>query len=495
MDYPSPINSTDNLPEIRPRGKRFGKKFFYSIFILGMLLLTFGLSVISSAEEDGWGGSWRRLPLINQMGNFVFEQKNKLAGIKDDRVNVLLLGMGGLNHDGPFLSDTIILASIKPSTGEVALASIPRDLSVPFEDQGWVKINHINSIGEVRKSGSGGELTKATLSKILNIEIPYYARLDFAGFTKLIDEFGGLDINVENTLDDYYYPINGKEDDAVYRERFEHLYIKEGQQHMDGDLALKYVRSRMSAGIEGSDFARSKRQQKVLLAFKNKVWSWETFVNPGKISALLSAYQHHVATNLKTAEIIRLVKLTKNASQDNIILKKLDDGPQGLLKATISDGGAYILIPRQGSFAEIQVMIKNIFNNGQNTETENDQTQNTGADLPAAKIEVQNGTQLPGLGSSTAAYLKKMGYQVIAVNNAVQNDHKETLLYDLRKNKSGKDLDFFKDKFKAKVIVPPPAWLLNATGQKDQMLLDAPPADIAEQIDFLIILGTDAPAL
>ena len=89
--------------------------------------------------------------LLTRIKHLVFSKEEPLAGEKQDRINILLLGMGGPGHDGPYLTDTMIVASIQPSTGEVALMSIPRDLGVDIPGHGWYKINHANAFGEANQ--------------------------------------------------------------------------------------------------------------------------------------------------------------------------------------------------------------------------------------------------------------------------------------------------------------------------------------------------------
>ena len=94
--------------------------------------------------------------IFKRLGYVFFGPDTSLAGAKDDRVNILLLGMGGIGHEGPFLTDTIMIVSMKPTTNQIALISIPRDLGVEMPNHGWQKINQANSYGETEKTGWGG---------------------------------------------------------------------------------------------------------------------------------------------------------------------------------------------------------------------------------------------------------------------------------------------------------------------------------------------------
>src|SRR3989344_2137262 len=134
------------------------------------------------------------------------------SGLKSDnnRINILLLGTGGGDHEGPNLSDTMILASIEKNGRDIALINIPRDLWAPDINS---KINAAYAFGQER-NGRGLEVTKSTISHLFGLPIPYSLRLDFSGFTKAIDLVGGLDIEVENSFIDTRYPIAGSEDDT-----------------------------------------------------------------------------------------------------------------------------------------------------------------------------------------------------------------------------------------------------------------------------------------
>src|SRR3990167_1741578 len=165
---------------------------------------------------------------------FIQSGDKKLVGENEDRVNILLIGIG---HEGGLLADTIILANIKPSTKEVALLSIPRDLTVNIPGYGDRKINNANAFGETDNlPGGGGMFTARILSNVLNTSIPYYVRVDFSGFKKLVDDAGGVNIDVDKSFTDYEYPTTNF--------GYQTISFKQGPQKMDGDKALKYTRSR-----------------------------------------------------------------------------------------------------------------------------------------------------------------------------------------------------------------------------------------------------------
>ena len=132
----------------------------------------------------------------------------------DGKVNVLLLGVAGGVHDGPNLTDTIMVVSYDQKTKKATLISLPRDLWLTTNQS---KVNALYQIGLNKGDGLG--YARKGIENILGIEIPYAVRVDFSGFTKAIDLVGGLDINVVHSFDDYTYPIEGHQNDTCeYKE-------------------------------------------------------------------------------------------------------------------------------------------------------------------------------------------------------------------------------------------------------------------------------------
>ena len=334
-------------------------KLIITLAIIFIIIFA-GLASILAFSKNQIFDNLSKMNIFGQVGQFITSQDKKLVGEEQDRVNFLLMGMGGKTHEGGLLTDTIIMVSYKPSTNQIAMMSIPRDLYVKADGYGWNKINAINVYAEKNKEGSGGEELAKTLSQVLDLEIPYYVAVDFDGFEKLIDEFGGVDVVVDNDLIDYQYPIRGREDAYPISSRFEKLVIKKGQQHLDGQTALKFSRSRHALGSEGSDFARSKRQQKIIAALKDKVISSQTLLSPGKISKLLSTYNENVYTNMQLWELLRTFNLTKGINTNEIIQQQLSDSGSGMLYSQ-KINGAYVLLPTGGSYAKIKAVWENIF--------------------------------------------------------------------------------------------------------------------------------------
>lgn len=449
---------------------------YLSGFIFTILIVFTSQILVTGQESDSWIS---RLPIISYIKKIVEGSDKKLKGEDSGRINILLLGVGGKNHDGGMLTDTIMLASLNPVDKKLSMLSIPRDLSVPIEGKGWRKINNVNAYAEAQSSGSGGLATSQAVSDILNIPIDYYVRIDFQGFINIINELGGINVYVDNVLEDYRYPIMGKEDDPSYNNRYEHLYIDKGWQAMDGDLALKYVRSRHAYGSEGSDFARSKRQQKVLEAAKDKFLSKKTFFKPKMVSDIIGQLNEHVSTNLKVWEIVKLWNIFKDIKGDDIVNKGLDNSPNGLLVDMISEEGAYILTPRSGDFTEIQYMVNNLFSGAPIKTKERVVTE-------ATAIEILNGTWVNGLASKVALDLEKYGFEIVRLSNFSRQDFEKSVIYDLTYGEKINSLTVLKEKTDADISFGLPEWLIADLAKNMEKEKDV------KQPDFILILGKNA---
>lgn len=456
--------------------KRTKAVIYATVFIFVAFAVFSGNAILSDSDHSS--DSWlSKIPIIGSIKRLVENADKGLRGEENDRINILLLGMGGKKHEGGFLTDTIMLVSLKPSEKKVALLSIPRDMSVPINGE-WRKINNINAFAEAKKEGSGGEAIRKAVSDLLDVPIDYYARADFEGFVNIINEVGDIKVYVENTLDDESYPITGKEDDPSYYDRFEHLYIEKGWQKMDGELALKYARSRHGKGGEGSDFARARRQQKILEAVKEKVLSKFILFKPRMISNILDELKEHVSTNLNVWEVVKIWDMFKDAKGEDIINRTLDNTPDGMLIDMRAEDGAYLLTPRSGSFSEIQYMVNNIF-------TDKPVENKKRVVSEEALVDILNGTKVDGLASKVAQTLKNSGFNMGRLDNYANQDFEKSTIYDLTYGEKMDSLIILKEKTGADIAFGLPEWLI-----KELSAEIAKEKDV-EQPDFILILGQD----
>lgn len=460
--------------EIIIPNKRRKRIITYVIAIIVIGLIFSGKVLISSQNGTNW---FSGTGFFDKLKHLVPISDKTLKGEENDRVNVLLLGMGGEGHDGAYLTDTMMLASFQPSTKQISLISIPRDLVAPVSN--WQKVNSINAYAEKDNPGGGGEVTAKAFAELLQTPIDYYIRVDFDGFSNIINELGGIEVNVENVLDDYSYPIFGQEDNPNYYSRYEHLRIEKGLQTMDGSLALKYARSRHALGSEGSDFARARRQQLILEAVKNKLLSSKTLLNPVMITKLVNELSKSISTNLGTWEVLRFWEMFKNVDRSQIINKVLSDAPDGLLISGAGENGAYILTPRSGNFSEVRNLVKNIFTTSP-AESVMTPAKKIVKITDAAQVVILNGTWISGLAGKTAVILEQSGFIISKIGNAPERNYTQTTVYSLATSTvKGKSLKTLETLVGAAQSFNFPAWI------NDYQATSTPS-------DFLLIIGTDA---
>ncbi len=358
FNRPAPVAPT-NLPKAKNKG-RGGKilKWFLTLLTASVIILIGAAAIRADnlSQKIFVGQKTTFLEKIAQVMGMGGNQT--LSGENLSQINILILGIGGEGHDGPYLTDTMILAQIRPDIGEVTLTSIPRDYWVTLPDGGMGKINEAFSDGYIKNYdwNEAGQSAITAVQNLTGLQIPYFAVLDFSGFEKAIDSVGGVDVTVDRTFTDYAYPDDGADNGYLPPQTF-----IAGPQHMDGARALIFARSRHAAGVEGSDFARSQRQQKIIDAFKQKVLSENLVSGISTVNNLLNIVADHFHTNISPAEMLQLYNLTKNNNM-NILSLSLDPDTYLICPEILASDGAYILTPCPGkSDADIQNFFKNSF--------------------------------------------------------------------------------------------------------------------------------------
>lgn len=474
----------DELFKKKCKRKKFWKFGITLMAVLAALTTVYSLNILlinsSSAKSEAFAETsdsfvsrllspFKKINIMDQLGELIDLNGVSLEGEAGDRINFLLLGIGGKNHEAGELTDTIILASLKPSTMEAGLISIPRDLLVPISGYGWYKINSANAFGEMREEGMGIKLAKETVENITGENIHYYIKVDFAGFEKFIDILGGVCLDIENNLDDYQYPIKGKENDYPISSRYKYLHIEKGRQCMDGSLALKYARSRHAVGREGSDFARAKRQQNLIGAVKEKTISYKTFLNPQKIIQILNNLNENIKTNLTVSEIVRLIKMSKGIDIGKVVMRVLDNSIEGPLTDNFIEleegGNMYALTTRTGDFSEIKKIAEDIF-----VEARVKGIMASASD-ERAKVEILNGTKIPGWAYQTSVELKNARIEVIKIGNATAQDRKKTVAYAPMPDDFSQTLKLLSKKFDAEVIYGFPEGMDKASTTADIIII------------------------
>lgn len=221
--------------------------------------------------------------------------------------DVLLMGVDARPGEGLLTrADSILLLGIQPQRLKASLLSIPRDLFIQVPDYGLQRINTINALGEQEAVGRGPELLSDSIAASFGIQPDRYVRMDFDTFVALIDAVGGVTIEVQQTIVDDAYPTT---DGGTMRVRFE-----PGSQHMDGERALIYSRTRHG----DDDYQRADRQQQVISAVSQRL------LNPLVWPAVAEVINQHVDTNLLLIDAVQIAPvLLVNAGRfDRLVIDR-----------------------------------------------------------------------------------------------------------------------------------------------------------------------------
>lgn len=345
-----------NIQIDNPQRRKFlvklGKVFLY-ILLFFFILIFLGIGTLAIKSP----------PMAKALFNFVVPQSSQIAS-DNGRVNILLMGKSGGSRDGADLTDTMMLVSISLKGQGIKSVSIPRDIWVPDT---MSKINSAYFWGKngsayftLQDTGGGIAFAKRIVGKIVGKPIQYGIVVDFSAFKDIVDALGGISVDVKRPFVDNFYPIAGRENDKcegdkTYSCRYETVIFDSGVQYMNGETALKFVRSRHAEGDEGTDIAREARQQKVITAIKNKMLQPRTFLSIKKVSALVSIAEKYIETDIDfplagTLGRYALANI-KNVTQEPF--------PQELLKVPPTSaiyGNLYVFIPKAGNgqWEEIQ---------------------------------------------------------------------------------------------------------------------------------------------
>lgn len=424
---------------------------FAGIFLIGLLASRVAPRAAETVVTVPRGGIWRSL------NRLITAAERGLAADSRGTTRILLLGNGGAGHEGPNLTDTIIMVGISVKEKHAGLLSIPRDLFIETPRDGWQKINAIYALAESAKKGSGGEHIRGAVEDLFQTEVPYYVRINFDGFRDVVDALDGIDMNVPKAFVDPAYP---NLDFTTRVVRFE-----SGIQTMNGERALEYVRSRHGTAGEGSDFARSRRQQQVIAAIINRARSREIITNPKRIISFVDAVAKNLDTNIRSWELLRLATLAQEIDEKNIVRRVADDSPEGLLQAT-SVSGAYVLLPKGNDLAPLRTLAQNILSEPPR--------QSLGESSPAARVIVRNGTGRPGFAAAWSEFLKKSGFEIVEIGNW-DNRPEKTLIYDRTSGSKRRELAALQALLNAEISFDVPS------GNRESL-----------NTDFLVVLGTEA---
>jgi LCP family protein required for cell wall assembly len=238
-----------------------------------------------------------------------------------DRLNILLVGSDQRGNQSTFNTDTMIVASIDPASGRVAMFQVPRDsvgVPVPANAQplwgsayagkinSWFMNNRNRTDLWPGKSANarGFAALKSILGNLYGLNINYYVMVNFQGFVTSVDTLGGAQVNVQIPVADNSFPIT---DNTHAR-----IYIPAGPQHMTGAMALIYARSRHGLS---SDYDRGYRQQRVVLSMRESINVRSVLAN---LPALIDALKTSVKTDIPTDQLPGLLALAERVDTKNV---------------------------------------------------------------------------------------------------------------------------------------------------------------------------------
>lgn len=296
---------------------------------------------------------------------------------ESDRFNILLLGLRGEGDpNGGLLTDSIMVLSIKKSTGQIALISVPRDLYITIPSTNKKeKINYAYAFGFEKKGAAGALLfSKIAVAQATGLYMNRAISVDHQALKDIVDTLGGISVTLASPLIEDQQWINGGDagsswafsikselatssEGAAEKQKWV-FEVPSGTSLLDGNTALYFVRARYAT----SDFDRLRRQQMVLTAMKDKALSLGILANPIKLFQILDSLSRNVRTDMGLNDFKNLLNLAGSLKNQTIIHKVLDTTPEGLLYAGRTEGGAYILLPQGDNFSKIHEVCKNIFN-------------------------------------------------------------------------------------------------------------------------------------
>lgn len=276
----------------------------FGMFCLGVLFVFATLKGYSFLIQQG--GFTKIADKIPVKVSTAQKQEDQVSSI----VNGLIVWVWGKGHRGAYNTDTMIVVSYNPSTKQLNMISLPRDLYVNIDKWYYWRINGIldyyMSAKDLSLSGAMEKLSEK-IGNLVGQNIHYYWLIDFHGFEDIIDTLGWLKVNVPEELYDPTFPVDNF--------NYGILHIDSGSQTMDGNTALNYARSRHST----SDFDRSRRQQIIIHALIDKLLSfgWIT-----KIKPLYDQFKTTVVTNAGLTDLVKyLPYATKIKNMNNIVFQ------------------------------------------------------------------------------------------------------------------------------------------------------------------------------
>ena len=339
--------------------KRYLSVIFFVLAAMGVLyfipMLGLGEHSIDVASE-GQTNLWQKManifsssetgakePTIDDDPDYTMPKSD------DGRWDLLVMGMRGEDQKdadttGALLTDSIMLISYDQKTGKTSMVSIPRDLYLRIYGTKKDKINVVYEMGLYR-GGSGLNFAKKLFSRITGVYIDSVVIIDFSAFDQIITELGGVDITLDK-------PFSEKQQWGY------EFSLPAGKNHLDAEQALYYARSRFSS----SDFDRAERQQKIIMALKDKITAMNILSDPVRTLSILNTLRNNIKTDLDIWDIGSLITLS-NKFKDAGNVKKYVMTTENLLYEShvqTNVGNLYILLPKEDNLQGIKQMFRDI---------------------------------------------------------------------------------------------------------------------------------------
>ena len=311
-----------------------------------------------------------------------------------NRLNILIVGCDEIENHGR--ADTIVLLSISPKTKDALILSIPRDTRVEIPGRGMDKINHAYAFG-------GESLLTKTVSSFLDVPIHFYAVVDFNGFVYIIDELGGVEIDVEKEMH-YVDKAGGVE-----------INLHPGKQILNGEKALQYIRFRYD---KLGDLGRIKRQQKLALAVIKKMINFDSMI---KIPQISEGMKDYIETNIEARDTVALANLFRGVNQEKFRIETVQGEPVYI------KGISYL----EPNVEEVQQRVKSLIY-GKNS---------------GMKVEVLNGNAMTGIAHKIANDLELQGFEIVNLANADNFNYEKTkiIIYSKEVNLNNEFKKLFND--------------------------------------------------
>ena len=335
-----------------------------------------------------------------------------IQGNPDGQFTVLLLGYGGPGHDGPYLTDSMMVAVANPTKKTITLLSLPRDSWVPLAYTGgkpntYDKLNtafayahdtglYQNRIDRYKGVNGPGNMAKDTVSLILGIPIDYFVAIDFQSFKTVVDTLGGIDVDVPDSFS-ARYPVN---DDPNINAAWTVVRFIKGPQHMNGTRALAYARARevLDNDAEVGDFARATRQRLIITAIKNRILTPSGLL---KLPQLFIIATKSSTTDYPLPAVTGLVGMA--TSWNDVKFYQAALSTSNYLQVGTGPNGTYLLLPRTDdlSWSSVRAFARRLW-----------QDPVIGTELSQIEVLVRNRSGNADLGGSVSARLEALGYEL-----------------------------------------------------------------------------------